>query len=130
VNTQRVAELQAVLEGVALPATRQELLDYAARQRDGGGFRRELESLPDHEYRSIDDVGEELLQIQPRRPDERLAVPRDESGQPPGGSDYTTPDPQPGAIRPDWPEDNPPQKTLEQQTQTQKTQQERQQAGG
>ena len=60
---QRVAELQTVLEGVSLPATKRELIDYAARV--DASFTRDLEALPDREYDHIDDVGEELLPVQP-----------------------------------------------------------------
>jgi hypothetical protein len=129
-DSQRAAELQVLLEGVALPASRQELIDYAAGQSDGNGFVADLRSLSDREYRSLDEVGEELLPVQPERPDERLALPRDESGEPPGGDAYTDPDAEPGAVRPDWPEDNPPQQVLEQQTETQQTQKQRQEEGG
>jgi hypothetical protein len=119
-----------LLVGIALPAARQELLDYAARQTDGEDFRGDLESLPDREYATLDEVGEELVHVQPSGSASAPPPPRDESGQPPGGDAYTDPAPEPGAVRPDWPEDNPPEKALEQQTQTDKTQQQRQQEGG
>lgn len=126
-DSQRTAELQVLLEGVSLPAKRQELLDYAARQDDGGRFLGDLRALPDREYRRIDDVGEELLRVEPSPQQAEPPLPRDESGQPPGGDAYTDPAAEPGAVRPDWPEDNPPQKILEQQSEIQKTQQQRQQ---
>jgi hypothetical protein len=129
-DMQRSAELQVLLEGVDLPAKRRELVDYASRQDDGGRFLADLRSLPDREYRTLDEVGEELLQVQPSSEPQLLQLPRDESGRPPGGDAYTDPDAEPGAVREDWPEDNPPQKALEQQTETQKTQQQRQQEGG
>ena len=127
-DTQRAAELQVLLEGVSLPATRQDLVDYASRQDDGQGFRSDLESLPDRKYRALDEVGEALVQVQPSPRSGPRPLPRDESGLPPGGDAYTDPAPEPGGIRPDWPEDNPPQKVLEQQAEIQKTQQQRQQA--
>ncbi len=129
IETRRAAELQVLLEGIPLPADREELIAYANRQSGGGEFMPELRSLPEREFRSLDEVGEELLQVQPARADGRLRLPKDESGRPPGGDDYTNPDPQPGAVRPDWPEDNPPQKTLEQQTEQQQTQKRRQEGG-
>lgn len=64
------------------------------------------------------------------RPVGDAQTPHEESGLPPGGDDYVNPDPQPGAVRDDAPADNPPQKALEQQTETQKRQQERQQQPG
>jgi hypothetical protein len=130
VDTQRAAELQVLLEGVALPAKRQELVDYASAQDEGERFLADLRSLPDCEFRTLDEVGEELVHVQPPPPRDHLPLPRDESGQPPGGGDYTKPDPQPGGVREDWPEHNPPEKVLEQQTQIQQTQQQRQQEGG
>jgi hypothetical protein len=116
IDTQRTAELQVLLEGVDLPATRQELIDYAARQSDGADFFADLQSLPDQDFRSLDDVGEALLPVQPARGEQPLAIPREESDLPPGGDDYTKPSPEPGAVRPDWPEDQPPDKVVQQQS--------------
>jgi hypothetical protein len=130
VDTQRAAELQVLLEGVPLPAKRQELVDYALGQDEGYRFRGDLESIPEREYRTLDEVGEELVGVQPAPSGDPVPLPRDESGQPPGGDAYTDPDPDTGAIRPDWPEDNPPEKVLEKQSEIQKTQQQRQQEGG
>ena len=122
------AEVQVVLEGVPLPAKRRQLIDYA-RTQDQDAARR-LESLPDREYRSLDEVGEALEPVQPERAKPRTELPRDESGQTPGGDAYVDPRAEPGAVRPSAPRDNPPQKTLEQQSKTQKEQQERQQQRG
>ena len=88
-NAQRAAEVQAVLEGIALPATRDDLIAYA-REQDSDVVR-DLEGLPEQEYDRIDEVGE-LLTMQPsapKPPDHGL--PRPESGKPPGGDDYLTP---------------------------------------
>jgi uncharacterized protein DUF2795 len=125
VDTQRAAELQVLLEGVPLPARRGELLAYA-RSQDAGAAD-ELASLPDREYRSLDEVGEALAPVQPPRSQPEAVVPHEESDAPPGGDDYVRPHPEPGAVRPDAPPDNPPQKALEQQTKTQNEQLERQQ---
>jgi Protein of unknown function (DUF2795) len=130
IDAQQAAELQVLLEGIALPAGKQELLDYASRQSEPGPFLAELRSLPEREYRTIDEVGEELLPTQPRAHEEAMASPRDESGQPPGGDEYTNPDPDSGAVRPDWPENNPPDKVVQQQSEQQKTQKERQEGKG
>ena len=65
VDTQRTAELQVLLEGVALPASRQELLDYAGQQPGGQEFLADLRTLPDREYARLDEVGEELFPVQP-----------------------------------------------------------------
>jgi Protein of unknown function (DUF2795) len=84
---QLAATLQALLEGVPLPAGRARLLDYARAQ---GAEERELAALrrlPDRAYRSLDEVGEELAPVQPRPAPERKA-PHSESGEPPGGEDY------------------------------------------
>ena len=97
-NLQRAAEIQVVLEGVTLPATREQLVQYAAQQDSEVAV--ELERISDREYRSIDEVGEELAHTQPDLPAVE-AVPHPESGAPPGKADYVNPDPTPGAIRPD-----------------------------
>jgi hypothetical protein len=125
VDTRLAAELQVLLEGVPLPAHKRELVEYA-RGQDGDAARH-LESIPDREYRSLDEVGEALAPVQPSRSQPQAAVPREESDAPPGGESYVEPDPEPGAVRHDAPPDNRPQKTLEQQSQAQKDQLERQQ---
>jgi hypothetical protein len=96
---QQVAELQALLEGVPLPARRQELLDYAERQPGGDGFRAELERLPDREFGALDEIGEELAGVQPRRSRSDHGQPRPESGAPPGGEAYTDASSEPGWVR-------------------------------
>ena len=113
-DTQRVAELQALLEGVSLPARREELIEYASRQTEDDRFVRLLAALPEAEFRSLDEVGEALRPTQPAPGAKRIVLPREESGQPPGGDAYTDTDTEPGAVHQDWPEDNPPQKALEQ----------------
>jgi len=61
----RLAELQTLLEGVPLPADKQELIRYAVSEGAGPGEAALLEALPDREFRSIDDVGEALQPVQP-----------------------------------------------------------------
>jgi Protein of unknown function (DUF2795) len=122
--SQRSAELQVLLEGVPLPASKQELVAHA--RRHDAEAARFLEPLPDREYRSLDEVGEALAPVQPPRRKANTELPREESGEPPGGAAYVDPAPGPGAIRDSAPPWNPPQKTLEQQTQTQNEQQQRQ----
>ena len=78
-----VAELQVLLEGVPLPASRQELLDRARREGAGPAELALLEGLPDREYSSLDEVGHPKL----------------ESGEPPGGSAYTDASEEPGWVR-------------------------------
>jgi Protein of unknown function (DUF2795) len=63
VNAQRAAEIQVVLEGIRLPATRGELIAYA-RSWDPAAAT-ELEAIPDRAYDRIDEVGEALLRVQP-----------------------------------------------------------------
>jgi hypothetical protein len=96
---QRAAELQALLEGVALPATRKELIEYAMTQSNGDWFRSELERLPERKFGSLDEVGEELVSVQPSRDREQPHQPKPESGVPPGGEAYTNPDAEPGVVR-------------------------------
>ena len=95
-NLQRSAEIQVVLEGVTLPATRDELVRYAAQYDEAAA--RELLSIPDREYDRIDAVAAELTAVEPVRPEpERL--PQPESGLPPGGDAYLDPSPEPGAAQ-------------------------------
>ena len=60
-GTRAAAELRAVLVGVALPAEKARLLEYAVQQRAEPLFLNALRSLPDREYESLDDVAEELV---------------------------------------------------------------------
>ena len=124
VSAQRAAELQTVLEGVPLPAKKSELIDYARSQDQSAVI--DLQQLPDREYSSLDEVGEALAPVQPQWQQPDPQKPRDESGQPPGGDSYTDPNPEPGSVRPSGPASNPPKKALEEQTKTQKQQQEKQ----
>jgi len=121
---QRAAELQALLEGIDLPASREELIAYAARE--DGAAALELERIPPGEYERIDAVGEALRRTQPLSPDGRV-LPKPESGLPPGGSDYVNVSPESGAVRPPEGSVTPPQQVLEQQTQTLDRQQQSQQ---
>jgi hypothetical protein len=125
VSAREAAEIQVVLEGVDLPASRQQLVAYARSQDErAAGL---LQRLPDREYRSLDEVGEALSPVQPSPLQSSPQPPREESDQPPGGDAYLDPNAEPGAVRPSGPASNPPQKALEEQTKTQKQQQQRQQ---
>jgi hypothetical protein len=118
-NLQRSAEIQVVLEGVKLPATRAELVRYAAAQDSEAAV--ELERVPDREYGSIDEVGEELTATAPVSAGaDRL--PKPESGEQPGGDDYLKPFPESGQVRHDAPRTHPPQDVLDEQSKTQKRQ--------
>jgi hypothetical protein len=81
---------QAVLEGVELPAKKSRLVAYAREQDPTGEVSRTLETIPDREYQSLDEVGEELVPVQPDRRSEDAVVPREESGDPPGGDAYVS----------------------------------------
>ncbi|HET7572883.1 MAG TPA: DUF2795 domain-containing protein [Gaiellaceae bacterium] len=94
----RVAELQVLLEGVPLPATRGELLEYARHERAEPWQVDALRRLPDREYGWIDEAAEELLRVQPPRPHVVPDEPRATSGAPPGGDDYTNPRPESGRV--------------------------------
>ena len=122
-NLQRAAEIQVLLEGVKLPATRDELIRYAALQDSDLAV--ELARLPDRAYDRLDEVGEELAPTQPVHvTEERL--PRPESDQPPGGDDYVRPFPESGEVHTDAPPGNPPKKAIEKATKTLKKQQQKQ----
>ena len=95
----RVAELQVLLEGVPLPASKRELLRYAGREDGDSGALELLETLEEREYASLDEVGEALYPVQPSSPREQPAQPKPESGLPPGGSAYTDPSEEPGWVR-------------------------------
>ena len=109
-NAQRAAEIQAVLEGIPLPAQKSELVSYM-REQDAS-FVADLEGLPDEQFRSIDDVGR-LLTLVPAAPQPGDGLPRAESGKPPGGGDYLKAHPgDTGEVRRTAPPANPPQKAL------------------
>ena len=95
----RIAQLQVLLEGVPLPASRQELLRHARRERAGPGELALLEALPDREYSSIDEVAETLHPVQPVSPTQQPEQPNAESGRPAGGDAYTDPSPESGRVR-------------------------------
>jgi hypothetical protein len=121
VNAQRAAEIQAVLEGVPLPATREQLLRYGLA--NDPTIVSELRGLPDGEFRRLDEVGE-LLTLVPAAPRSAERLPRPESGKPPGGPDYLEAHPRDtGLVRHDAPRDNPPQKAIEHASGLQKKQQ-------
>jgi Protein of unknown function (DUF2795) len=62
------AELKTVLVGVPLPAHKPELLEYAVQQRAEPPLLDALSALSDEkEFRSLDEVVEDLLQVQPPR---------------------------------------------------------------
>jgi hypothetical protein len=95
----RVAELQVLLEGVPLPASRSQLLEYA-RHQDAEPWQVDaLRRLPDRQYGWIDEAAEELLRVQPPREREEPHEPRATSGAPPGGDDYTNARPESGEVR-------------------------------
>jgi hypothetical protein len=125
VSAREAAEIQVVLEGVDLPARKKELVAYARSQDERAAAA--LQALPEREYRSLDEVGEALNPVQPSPLQPPAQLPHEESDLPPGGDAYLDPHAEPGAVRPSGPASNPPQKALEEQTKTQKQQQERQQ---
>jgi hypothetical protein len=93
VETRAAAELKAMLQGVALPSEKPALLEYAVRQHAEQQSLEALQSLPDREYESLDEVVEELLRVQPAEVADVAATPREESGAPPGGEDYVVANP-------------------------------------
>jgi uncharacterized protein DUF2795 len=99
VELSSVAELQVLLEGVALPADRSEILGYAAQERATPAQIDLLRRLPERCFETIDEVAETLLPVQPSRDGDVPHRPREESGAPPGGDAYTQPQPESGAAR-------------------------------
>ncbi len=84
----KLAELQALLEGVDLPATKTTLVEYAHEHGADAGQLETLDRLPEAEYASVDDVAEALRPVQPTTPAIPPSPPEPESGAPPGGDDY------------------------------------------
>lgn len=122
-KAQRAVEIQAVLEGIPLPARRRELVEYAAHEdREAAALLARL--LPDREFDRLDAVGEALTQP-PRAPQAPQKLPVPESGKPPGGPEYLNPSPDSGRVRPSAPRTHPPKKVLQEQTKLQKKQQQR-----
>ena len=60
-STASSAQLKVLLVGVELPAEKPALLEYAVRQRAEPQLIDALQSLPQREYASVDEVVEELL---------------------------------------------------------------------
>lgn len=109
-----------MLEGVPLPAKKAELVEYARAQ--DAAMARELEGLPDEEFDRLDAVGE-LLTLVPSRPKEDGRLPLPESGKPPGGPDYLTPNPtDTGLVRHSAPRQNPPEQAIQKASKLQKKQ--------
>jgi hypothetical protein len=67
VDAAAAAELKALLVGVALPAEKARLLEYAVQQRAEPTLLDALRSLPDREFASLDDVAEELARADTAR---------------------------------------------------------------
>jgi hypothetical protein len=80
------AYVEALLEGVPLPATRKDL-QAQARREGGEDAARMLRGLPDRRFTSLDEVGEALAPVQPTWQRARRA-PHAESDLPPGGPMY------------------------------------------
>lgn len=84
------AYVESFLSGVALPASKGELVAYAERQERGDEVAERLRRLPEREYRTLQDVGEEL---EPRQPEAWTREPPTmrpevESDAPPGHGAY------------------------------------------
>jgi hypothetical protein len=60
VDAAAATELMTLLVGVALPAEKARLLEYAVQQRAEPPLLDALSSLPDREFESLDDVAQEL----------------------------------------------------------------------
>jgi len=122
VKAQQANEIQALLEGVPLPATRDMLVRYAQAE-DGDVAALLQQRLPDQEFSHLDDVAE-LLTGGVTPPHSPTPLPIPESGKPPGGDDYLNPSPEPGRVR----NTSPQSQVLEQQTKTQKKQKAKQES--
>jgi hypothetical protein len=83
------ALVESLIEGMPLPARRDEIVEYAQVEGAEENMLDALRALPDREYESADDIGEALRPVQPYPPDTEPGAPRPESGAPPGGESYT-----------------------------------------
>jgi hypothetical protein len=119
VNHQRSAEIQALLEGIPLPASRDRLIAYASLQDAEAAV--ELREIAEREYHSLDEVGEQLVRTQPAPP-AAMPLPKPESGDVPGGEEYTNPTPESGHVRTAAPPDYPASVQIEAQSETLKKQ--------
>jgi Protein of unknown function (DUF2795) len=81
--------VESLIEGMPLPARRDEIVEYAQIEGAEEDLLDALRALPDREYESADDIGETLRPAQPNPPAEEAPEPRAESGDPPGGGSYT-----------------------------------------
>lgn len=93
-----VAELQTLLEGVALPGDRSSFVKYAVQERATGEQLALLQRLPERRYDTLDEVAEQLVRVQPAAEHEVPHSPREESGDPPGRDAYTQPHPESGQV--------------------------------
>ena len=82
------SQVEALLVGIDLPATKDQLVAYARAQPGGERAAQRLERIPDRQYRAIQEAGEELEPVQPERSEPKIVPPRPESGEPPGGPGY------------------------------------------
>ena len=94
------AVAQVVLEGVELPAERSDLVAYAEQQRHApeevvAAVRR----LPERQYGRLDEVGEQIVAVQPVFAPPSRYTPQSEDGSVPGGDAYVQANPEPGSIR-------------------------------
>jgi hypothetical protein len=121
-DAQRASEIQVLLRGVSLPASRDDLVRYAMGEDHEVAVLLQ-QRLPDQEFKRLNEVGDILTgTVGPPHPSGPLPAP--ESGKPPGGDDYLRPFPEPGAVR----EPDPPTAVLEQQAKTQKKQRAKQES--
>jgi hypothetical protein len=94
------AYVDSLLNGITLPASKSELIAYARRQERGVPVAERLRELPDRQYRTLDEVGEELEPRQPaawkQAPPSK--VPEPESDLPPGGSAYVGDEQEPANV--------------------------------
>jgi hypothetical protein len=99
-SAQRAAIAQVVLEGVALPASKRQLLRYARRNgAKEAGVLELLARIPNRQYGYLDQVGEAIFAVQPEFLGPPPENPRSESGEEPGGEAYTQAGATPGSIR-------------------------------
>ncbi|HJS69594.1 MAG TPA: DUF2795 domain-containing protein [Gaiellaceae bacterium] len=79
----------ALLTGIDLPASKDDIVRYAGEQDADAVELAALRSLEERDYASTMDVVEALRPVQPYLPEPEPGAPRAESGDPPGHEQYT-----------------------------------------
>jgi hypothetical protein len=98
-SSQKAAIAQVLLEGIPLPVRKEKVLEYAERQGAEPEILTLLRTLPNEQFRNLDEIGEALVPVQPAFAPPDPQLPREESDAVPGGEGYLDASHEPGWIR-------------------------------